>query len=53
MIVLGVVGLIMYAFLVFVMYVWFSDVASHLIYIESLLNDIHQTIPAPNPTDYI
>lgn len=52
-IVAGVVGLLMYAFLIFLMYAWFSEVASHLVYIESVLNDIHQTVPAPNPTDYI
>jgi hypothetical protein len=52
-IVAGVVGILMYAFLIFIMYAWFSDVASHLVYIEGLLQDIHQTIPTPDPTEYI
>ena len=52
-IVASIILLSMYAFLVFLMYVWFSDIATHLVYIEGMLSDIHQTIPTPDPTDYI
>lgn len=44
----------MYAFLIFLMYVWFSDIASHLVYIEALITEMQRTgVPAPDPTEYI
>jgi hypothetical protein len=53
-IVAGIILLIMYAFLVFIMYAWFSDVASHLVYVESLITEMQKAgVPAPDPTDYI